>query len=153
MTGVGLKEVRLGRGAVIVRASARMPVPALGLVTETVRGPGVVLARMVMVAVSWVLDTKALLLTVMPAPKLDVAPLAKPVPVIVNVAPPYGALLVGEIDERAGQGLAAVIVKNRALEVPPPGAGVKTVTLAVWGVMEIVPGLLARSAARMLAVS
>ena len=126
MTGVGLMEVTLGTGAVIVKAVARVPVPALGLVTETVRAPGVALAGMVMLAVSWVLDT--------------------------NVAPRYGAL-VGEVDERAGQGLAAVIVKNRALEVPPPGAGVKTATLAVRGIMEKLSGLLARSAARMVAVS
>jgi hypothetical protein len=37
----------------------------------------------------------------------------------VNVAPPHGALL-GEIEERADQG--PVIVKDRALDVPPPGA-------------------------------
>jgi len=100
MTGVGLMQVRLGTGAVIVKALARVPVPALGLVTETVRSPRVAVDRMVMVAVSWVLDTKVVLVTVMPAPKLDVAPLAKPVPVIVTlrVAPRsavVGAMLVG----------------------------------------------------------
>ena len=60
-------------------------------------------------------------------------------------------MLLGEIDGRAGQGLAVVIVKNRVLEVPPPGAGVKTVTLAVGRVID--PGILAMSAARMVAVS
>ncbi len=60
-------------------------------------------------------------------------PLIKLVPVTVSVkADPPAVAEVGLILERVGTGLLATcIVKVKAPEVPPPGAGLKTVTLAV----------------------
>ena len=56
----------------------------------------------------------------------------KPLPLTlrVNAALPETAL-AGESEVIDGSGLAPLIVKFVALDVPPPGAGLKTVTLAV----------------------
>ena len=56
----------------------------------------------------------------------------KPLPLTVrgNAAPPAVALL-GASEEIAGTGLLLLIVKVAALDVPPPGLGLTTVTLAV----------------------
>ena len=53
-----------------------------------------------------------------------------PVAVSVKAALPATAL-VGEIELRVGAGLVAEIVNVFALDVPPPGAGLNTVTEAV----------------------
>ena len=63
-------------------------------------------------------------------PKFTVAPVAKPVPVRVNVnAAPPAVVLAGamEVSVRADP----LIVNDRVPDVPPPGAGFVTVTLAV----------------------
>ncbi len=54
------------------------------------------------------------------------------VPVTVNVnAGPFAAALEGESEEMAGTGLGgALIVKLSELDVPPPGVGVCTATVA-----------------------
>ena len=52
------------------------------------------------------------------------------VAVRVKAAPPAVAL-VGEIELSVGAGLVAVMVNVFALEVPPPGVGLNTVTEAV----------------------
>ena len=59
-------------------------------------------------------------------------PLMKPVPLTVrpNDVPPAVAL-VGERLVMLGTGLAALIANDAAVEVPPPGAGLITVTWAV----------------------
>lgn len=57
----------------------------------------------------------------------------KPVPVTVRVkAGPPAVAELGEMEMMVGAGLlAGLMVKIRADEVPPPGAGLKTVTEAV----------------------
>ena len=50
--------------------------------------------------------------------------------VSVNAAPPAVAL-VGEIELSVGAGFVAVMLNVFAVEVPPPGVGVKTVTEAL----------------------
>ena len=64
-------------------------------------------------------------------PKFTVAPATKPVPVRVNVkaAPPTVAE-VGAKEVSVGPE-AALIVNDRLPDVPPPGAGFVTVTVAV----------------------
>jgi hypothetical protein len=64
-------------------------------------------------------------------PKFTVAPVTKPVPARVNVndAPPAVAE-VGAVEVSAGPA-AALIVKDRFADVPPPGTGLVTVTVAV----------------------
>ena len=78
-------------------------------------------------------------------PKFTLAPATKPVPVRVNgkAAPPAVAE-VGAKEVSDGPA-AALIVKDRLPDVPPPGAGLVTVTVAVPAV--------AISAAVMAAVS
>ena len=68
-----------------------------------------------------------------------------PVTVRVKSVPPAVALL-GESDVSAGTGFVpAVIVNGRAVEVPPPGAAVNTVTWAVDDVTRSLAGMVAVS--------
>ena len=63
-------------------------------------------------------------------PKFTVAPLTKPVPVrVIAKAVPPAVAVAGAIETRLSA--APLIVKGRAPEMPPPGAGFVTVTLAV----------------------
>ena len=64
-------------------------------------------------------------------PKFTVVPATKPVPVRVNVkAAPPAVAEVGVIEVSVGPA-AALIVKDTVADVPPPGAGLVTVTVAV----------------------
>ncbi len=64
-------------------------------------------------------------------PKFTVAPATKPVPVRVNVKAAAPAVAeVGAIKVSVGPA-AALIVKDTVADVPPPGAGLVTVTVAV----------------------
>ena len=61
-------------------------------------------------------------------------------------AGPLTSALAGLIELIAGTGFGAgVKVKLRAAEVPPPGAGVCTFTLAVPAVAKSAPGIVAES--------
>ena len=63
-------------------------------------------------------------------PKLTVAPVTKPVPVRVSVnAAPLTVAVAGAIELSVGPE-TALIVKDRVPDVPPPGAGLVTVTVA-----------------------
>ena len=64
-------------------------------------------------------------------PKFTVAPVTKPVPVRVSVkAAPLTVAMVGAIELSVGPE-TALIVKERVADVPPPGAGFVTLTVAV----------------------
>ena len=64
-------------------------------------------------------------------PKFTVAPVTKPVPVRVSVnAAPLTAAVAGAIEVSVGPE-TALIVNDRVADVPPPGAGLVTVTVAV----------------------
>ena len=59
-------------------------------------------------------------------------PLKKPVPLTVRLkAFPPAVALLGERVVIVGTGLGALMVNDDAVEVPPPGAGLNTVTWAV----------------------
>src|SRR5438552_16680242 len=68
-----------------------------------------------------------------------------PLTVSVKAAPPAVALF-GTRVVRVGTGLVEVIVTLRALEVPPPGAGLTTVTGAVPAAAMSLAGMAAVSA-------
>ncbi len=106
-----------------------MPPPA-GFVTVTFTVPAVAISAAGIVATIWVLVTEEGVIAGL-VPKFTVAPQTKPVPVRVNVkaAPPTVAE-VGAREVRAGAE-AALIVNDRLPDVPPPGAGLVTVTVAV----------------------
>jgi hypothetical protein len=58
--------------------------------------------------------------------------LMKPAPIIVKVAPEVPAVTAsGMTAVRTGAGLSGTMVNAATVDVPPPGAGLNTVTLAV----------------------
>jgi len=74
--------------------------------------------------------------------KLTTDPDTKPVPFTVKVKPvPPAVAFVGEREDATGAGL--LIVKVWALEMPPPGGGFVTVTLAVPPVAISAAGMVA----------
>jgi hypothetical protein len=128
----GLMLVVVGTGllgAVIVNVCAlEVPPPGVGLYTVTVAVPVVAISEAKIAAVNWPEETNVV---VRFAPfQRTREPVTKPVPFRVSVkpAPPAvpddGLRLVV-----AGTGLLMLIVC--ALEVPPPGVGLYTVTVAV----------------------
>jgi hypothetical protein len=69
-----------------VKPFVSVPLSPTRSVTVTLRAPTVAPpAAIVMLAVSWVAEVNAVLFTVIPAPKLAVAPLTNPAPVIVTL--------------------------------------------------------------------
>ena len=146
--GFRLERVGTGLlGGLMVKVSA-LDVPPPGELVKTVTEaePALAISLAEMLAVSCVLDTKVVVRSA-PFQRTVDAPFTNPVPftVSVNAAPPAvvedGFKLV-----RVGTGLlGGLMVKVSALEVPPPGEPVKTVT-------EAEPAL-AISLAEMLAVS
>ena len=80
----GLVDVTVG-AMVTVKQFVHEPVWVSGFVTVTFRAPVVALDATVILAVSEVVETKLVEFTVIPAPeKAALAPLTKPVPVIVT---------------------------------------------------------------------
>jgi hypothetical protein len=106
--------------------------------------PGAAISLARMVAVNWVPLTTVVARGLPLTWSTEVAVKLVPVLVRVKAAPPAIALL-GLRLASVGTGLTAVMVKARALEIPPPGVGVTTVMLGV--------PTLTRSLARMVAVS
>ena len=112
--------------------------------TVTFTVPALTISAVGIVAAIWVLVTDEGVIAGLD-PKFTVAPATKPVPVRVNVkAAPTAMAEVGAKEVSDGPA-AALIVKDRLPDVPPPGAGLVTVTVAVPAV--------AISAAVMAAVS
>jgi hypothetical protein len=141
---VGLRLEIVGAGGLlIVKVRAlEVPPPGAGLTTVTWAVPAVAMSPAAMAAVSWVAETKVVArgLPFQRTTELELKPL--PVTVSVNAALPAYAV-AGLRLVVVGTGL--LTVKDSAFEVPPPGAGVTTVTLATPAV--------ARSLVTMAAVS
>src|SRR5439155_320716 len=140
---VGVSPVSPGAGLLTVKVcAAEVPPPGVGVTTVTCGVPAAATSAAAMAAVSCVALTKVV---VRAAPsQRTVEPLTKLVPVTVSVRAALPAdVLVGDSVESVGEGLLTLNVC--AAEVPPPGAGVTTVTDAVAAV--------ARSEAGMAAVS
>src|SRR5262249_28454652 len=118
--------------------------PLEGLVTVTFTVPAAAISAARTVATIWVLVTEEGVIAGL-EPKLTVAPATKPVPVRVRgkAAPPAVAE-VGAVEVSVGPA-TGLIANERELDVPPPGAGFVTVTVAEPAV--------AISAAEMAAVS
>ncbi len=131
---VGLRLVIAGTGlgAVIVKLWAfDVPPPGAGLDTVTWAVPADAMSAAAITALSWVADTY-------PVVRLDpfhctTEPATKPLPFTVSVkAVPPAVADEGLRPLMPGTGLgAALIVKLWAFDVPPPGAGLVTVTWAV----------------------
>jgi hypothetical protein len=99
-------------------------------VTVTFTVPAVAISAAGMVATICVLVTEEGVIAGL-VPKFTVAPARNPVPVSANVkAAPPAVAEVGAREVRVGAE-AALIVNDRLPDVPPPGAGLVTVTFAV----------------------
>src|SRR5439155_1675655 len=122
-------SVGLGFGAVIVNVCGlELPPPGVGLKTVADAVPAVAMSLAEIAACSRVLLTKVVDRSLPFHRTTDEAMKFVPVAVRVNPAPPATALL-GEIELSVGTRL--LIVNVHALELPPPGVGLKTVTGAV----------------------
>jgi hypothetical protein len=109
-----------------------VPPPGDGVDTITWAVPAVAMSLAEIIAVSWVALTK---LVVRLAPfHWIVDPEMKLAPVTVKVKAGFPALtLIGDMELTLGVGFAAVMVKARLFDTPPPGAGLVTVTWALPG--------------------
>ena len=122
----GDSDVTVGTGLLTGKSKVfEIPPPGAGFSTLTGIVPAAEMSKARMAAVTCVLFTKVV---VRVAPEnRTTEPLTKFVPFTVRVkaAAPRRAL-EGDNDVRVGAGL--LMVKLSELEVPPPGAGLKTVT-------------------------
>jgi hypothetical protein len=137
----GESDVIVGAGLLTVKLlAAEVPPPGAAFVTVTGKVPAVAMAVAGIVAVTSVVLTNVVVAAV--PLKLTAEPLTKPVPVTVSVnAAPPAVALEGESDVIVGAGLFTV--KFDAVEVPPPGAGLVTVTGNVPAVAMAVAGIAA----------
>ena len=127
---VGESEVTVGAGLLMVKDCAFDVPPAAGFVAVTLTVPAVAISAAGIVATICVPVTEEGVIAGL-VPKFTVAPVTKPVPVRVNVkaAPPELAKF-GARELRVGVE-AGLIVNDTEADVPPPGAGFVTVTVAV----------------------
>jgi hypothetical protein len=125
----GFRDTAVGTGLATVNVNGpEAPPPGVGVETVTMSAAPVAMSDVLIAACKLVLETKVVERA--PAFHWTVEEGTKfvPVTVSVNAALPTRAEL-GLRAETVGAGLFVVNVS--ALEVPPPGAGVKTVTIAV----------------------
>ena len=131
----GLKVVTVGDGLGALLTLNVIPVevppPGAEVMTSTLRVPTLAVSPAEIVALRWVLSMKVVA-RVVPFQRIK-EPLMKFVPVTLRVNPePPADAEFGLMFESVGAGLTtAFVVKVRPLDVPPPGAGVFTVTGAV----------------------
>jgi len=132
---------KAGKGLVPVTVSTwvlEVPPPGVGLWTVMLKVPGVLISEALMVAFNWPEDTKDVNLG--EPLKFTVELELKLAPLTVNVnAPPPAATDDGEIDIVAGVKLPTV--NDWALEVPPLGLELVTVTLNVPVVVRSEDGI------------
>jgi hypothetical protein len=125
----GVNNVIEGTAVVIVNVrAAEVPPPGEGLSTVTLAVLAELMSAVVIAACKLVLETKVVERVLPFHWTVDVGMKFVPVTVNVKPAPPATAEL-GFKDATVGEGLP--MVKVSPLEVPPPGVGVETVTVAV----------------------
>src|SRR5882672_4353831 len=107
-----------------------VPPPGAGVNTVTEAVPCVAISEAEIAAWSWVALPNVVVRSAPFQRTTDEPTKLLPVTVTVNAAPPAAAVL-GDRELSVGLGFGAVIVNVCGLDVPPPGAGVKTVTEAV----------------------
>src|SRR5262249_1978078 len=128
----GLKSVIVGTGFMIgklMALEAELLPSGCGLVTTTGTVPGLAMSEAATCALNWPEFTKVVGLggLLKRTTELPPDPLTKLFPLTVNVKPTLPVSTdTGEIEVITGTGL--LMVKLTALDVPPPGAGLKTVT-------------------------
>jgi len=132
MAELGLSSVMAGRGTCSVKVAAlEAPPPGAGVETVTIAVPGVAMSAAVIAACKLVLETKVVVRALPFHWTVDEEIKLEPVTVNVNPAVPETTAF-GFKEVTTGAGLPTL--KVNALEVPPLGAGVETVTIAVLAV-------------------
>ena len=143
--GLRVPTTGTGFGAMTANVSAvEVPPPGAGVTTLTVRAPGVAMSPAVMVVSSCVALTNVVGRLEPFHCTTDELTNRLPVTVSVNDGPPARALL-GDSSAATGAGFGATIVNVRAADVPPPGAGVTTVTGTVPAVAMSAAAIVART--------
>jgi len=128
-TALGPSDATVGVGLSIVKLNAlETPPPGAGVETVTIAIPPADRSAAVIAACKLVLETNVVVRAVPFHCTVEEAMKFVPVTVSTKPTPPASAAL-GPSDTTVGVGLS--IVKLNALETPPPGAGVETVTMAV----------------------
>lgn len=107
-----------------------VPPPGAGVNTVTLAVPAVAMSEAGIAAVNCVALTNVVVRALPFHCTIEALVKFVPLTVKVNATPPATPEL-GLIAVVVGAGAAALIVKVTALDVPPPGVGLKTVTLAV----------------------
>ena len=108
-----------------------VPPPGAGVTTVTGALPAVTMSLAGIAAVTWPAFTNVVVRAAPFQRTWEVPTKLLPFTVSVNAAPP-AAVLVGASEVSAGTGFAGALMVNAiAFEVPPPGAGVTTVTGAL----------------------
>lgn len=126
---LGASSAITGGGKLIVNVAAvEVPPPGAGVETVTIAVPTVAMSAAVMAACKLALETNVVVRALPFHCTVEEEMKLLPVTVSVNAALPANAE-PGIRDVTAGAGL--LIVNVSALEVPPPGGGVETVTMAV----------------------
>src|SRR6267378_2633803 len=140
---VGDSVVSVGEGLVMLNVcAAEVPPPGAGVTTVTDAVAAVARSAAGMAAVSCVALTKVV---VRAAPfQRTLAPMSNPVPVRVSVNPAPPAVTL-EGDSAVSVGPPALTGRLSAADVPPPGAAVVTVTLAMPAAARSVAGIAAVS--------
>jgi hypothetical protein len=128
---LGDSVLSTGIGLLIVNVRAfDVPPPGAGLNTVTLAVPAFTMSLAGITAVTCVALTYVVV-RFDPFQRTTDA-LTKPDPFTVSVPPaPPAIVLLGESEVRTGTGFPGAIVNTSAFDVPPPGAGLNTVTLAV----------------------
>jgi hypothetical protein len=125
----GFSETAVGAGLLTVKVNEpEVPPPGTGLDTLTMFVPPVARSAEVMAACNVVLETKVVVRAPAFHCTVDVGTKFVPVTVSVNAGPPATAEVVFK-DAIVGAGL--LVVNANPLDVPPPGVGLDTVTIAV----------------------
>lgn len=139
---VGVSEVRVGAGLFVVNICGADEPPPFGVKTVMGKVPPTAIFAAGTDAVREVALTKVVAKSTPFQRRTELETKSEPVAVRVNAAPPVLAEL-GLIEARTGAGL--LMEKVRAADVPPPGAGINTVTEAVPAVAMFAAGTVAVS--------
>src|SRR5262245_20158799 len=137
----GATEVTVTEAVMVKVRAPDVPPPGAGLTTVTGTEPAVVRSLAGMLAVSWVVLTKVVVRGLPLHCTTDAAMKLVAVTVRSKPGPPCAALLGVNAYTMVFRS-EAVMVKVRAFETPPPGAGLSTVMGAEPAVVRSLPGML-----------
>ena len=150
LVGAMLEIVGSVPGATAISSAFDSPPPGDGLNTEIIAFPGDAISRGRTTAVSCESFTKLVTRSEPFQRTMELATKFDPITVRVTGAPP-DMIGLGRRLETAGTGLVLnQMVRMHASDVPPPGAGLKTVTKALPGAARSDGGMSAESSKKLI---